>query len=177
MRIKRESVNRIEGKRGKTAMNQLDFNFKAGAREGAGHAPVRAEGQACTLIEMTGQRCGRLTVMARAGKDSKGQATWRCVCDCGNEITAAGSRLRAGSPSSCGCLRVERAGRRRIDMAGRRFGSWTALCPAADRISGHAAWKCRCDCGKVRVLSGDGLRRGNSRSCGCLRAKSRDYAP
>ncbi len=29
-------------------------------------------------------------------------------------------------------------------------------------------WLCECDCGKTKVISGVSLRRGNSKSCGCL---------
>lgn len=56
-----------------------------------------------------------------------------------------------------------------IDISGWRFGRWIAV----ERMPGssNARWLCRCDCGNVgQVLSGV-LRRGESRSCGCLRAE------
>lgn len=59
-------------------------------------------------IDMVGQRYGRLVVQAYAGRDEhNGNALWRCVCDCGNELVTDGYRLRHGSTSSCGCWRRE----------------------------------------------------------------------
>lgn len=56
------------------------------------------------LIDMTGQRVGRLTVVQRAPQnDAKGTAMWICICDCGEIRTLRGSVLRNGKTVSCGC--------------------------------------------------------------------------
>lgn len=34
--------------------------------------------------------------------------------------------------------------------------------------NGHALWLCKCDCGKEKIISGDSLQSGNTKSCGCL---------
>ena len=57
-------------------------------------------------LQMVGQRCGRLVVVAREGKQ-RTEATWRCRCDCGKEAVATGYRLRNGITQSCGCLHSE----------------------------------------------------------------------
>lgn len=61
------------------------------------------------LIDITGQRFGRLTVLrkgpTRPGK--MGGSNWICICDCGNETMTVGSQLRKGSTKSCGCLAKE----------------------------------------------------------------------
>jgi hypothetical protein len=58
------------------------------------------------LIDMTGEKRGRLTVIARA--DNYGtRAAWHCVCDCGNQVIVDGKKLRTGHTKSCGCYRVE----------------------------------------------------------------------
>ena len=59
------------------------------------------------LIDLTGQRFGRISVksFSHIGKD--GCAVWKCVCDCGNEICVRGHDLRTGNTKSCGCLRRE----------------------------------------------------------------------
>lgn len=65
-----------------------------------------------TLVDMTGQRVGRLTVLGR-GEDyilrsGKRRARWECVCDCGTLTLVVGQNLRSNGAtlptSSCGCL-------------------------------------------------------------------------
>lgn len=56
------------------------------------------------LIDITGQRFGRLVVLNDAGRTDQGKAKWRCRCDCGAEIITRGSSLRNGATRSCGCL-------------------------------------------------------------------------
>lgn len=60
------------------------------------------------LIDLTGQRFGRLTVIQKA-KPQPGctNARWLCKCDCGNEIAVRSTVLRKGESTSCGCYRSE----------------------------------------------------------------------
>ncbi len=58
------------------------------------------------LIDLTGQRFGRLVVVERAGMDGQ-YPTWLCRCDCGNTIITRGTYLRRGDTQSCGCLHRE----------------------------------------------------------------------
>ena len=54
------------------------------------------------------------------------------------------------------------------DMRGLTFGRLTVLFLADHRIGRLAAWHCRCECGAVPVVAGAQLRKGRTRSCGCL---------
>lgn len=63
------------------------------------------------LIDLTGQRFGRLTVVGRAENAKNGTAQWLCQCDCGGTIIARGGNLCRGGTRSCGCLRKELAAR------------------------------------------------------------------
>ena len=59
-----------------------------------------------TLIDMAGNKFGRLIIESRA--DNKGtRAAWNCVCECGNRLVVDGKKLRSGHTKSCGCYRVE----------------------------------------------------------------------
>ena len=60
-------------------------------------------------IDMTGRVIGRLLVIEECGRDSRGEALWRCRCECGNEVIVLGSNLRNEHTTSCGCFRRERA--------------------------------------------------------------------
>ena len=55
----------------------------------------------------TGNKYGHLTVIARAGSNSGGQAMWECECDCPAHphIIVTGDNLRRGHTQSCGCER------------------------------------------------------------------------
>ena len=57
------------------------------------------------LIDETGNRYNRLTVIKRQGNDVQGRAAWLCKCDCGNETVVSGGNLRTGMVKSCGCSR------------------------------------------------------------------------
>lgn len=60
------------------------------------------------LIDLTGQKYGRLTVVERAGKTVHGEhAKWICQCECGSVTTVIGKNLRIGTTTSCGCVHKE----------------------------------------------------------------------
>jgi pentatricopeptide repeat protein len=59
-----------------------------------------------------------------------------------------------------------------IDLRGQRFGRWTVLARSKQRGETRTRWLCRCDDGVERVVFGNDLRRGNSKSCGCLRRET-----
>ena len=54
-----------------------------------------------------------------------------------------------------------------IDLTGKRFGRWIVL-EKTDNKSGKVAWLCKCDCGTKKKIIGNSLKRGDSKSCGCL---------
>lgn len=60
-----------------------------------------------SLIDLTGQRFGRLVVVKRVDHEKKGQARWLCRCDCGKEKVVQSYDLRSGNTQSCGCQRQE----------------------------------------------------------------------
>lgn len=65
------------------------------------------------LIDMTGQRFGRWTVLSQAGNNPGGGALWSAICDCGTERVVLGGDVRNGKSKSCGCLKDEVTGARR----------------------------------------------------------------
>lgn len=71
---------------------------------------------------------------------------------------------------------VERKTTRRAhnfkDIAGQRFGRLTAIEPLARAPKTRQMWRCQCDCGGTVVTAGSSLRRGITRSCGCIRRES-----
>lgn len=59
------------------------------------------------LIDPTGQKFGRLTVIERTDTPDhvKNGTFWKCLCDCGNYHIAEATNLKRGNVLSCGCLK------------------------------------------------------------------------
>jgi hypothetical protein len=57
------------------------------------------------FIDMTGRKCGHLTVLRQSGLLA-GKPAWECLCKCGTTIVTRGSDLRMGKSTSCGCHRI-----------------------------------------------------------------------
>lgn len=55
-----------------------------------------------------------------------------------------------------------------FDLRGQRFGKLVVLSFAGISRT-RSTWLCVCDCGRQKVISAGTLKRGNTRSCGCLR--------
>jgi hypothetical protein len=63
------------------------------------------------LIDLTGNKYGRLSVLQRA-ENIGSQPAWDCVCDCGvRKPRVLGYELRDGGTQSCGCWRNEVTGK------------------------------------------------------------------
>lgn len=59
------------------------------------------------------------------------------------------------------------------DITGQRFGNLTVLKPDFKDRRGEWHWLCLCDCGSTKSVSGNKLRSGNTKSCGCLQREHR----
>lgn len=60
---------------------------------------------------------------------------------------------------------------KRIDVTGQTYGQLTAICPSPTRQAG-SYWMWRCSCGAEREIRVANVRRGLTRSCGCLRRET-----
>ena len=140
------------------------------------------------LIDITGQRFGKLLVLKRAVDDfidvhGHHFAQWECICDCGRETIAQGRYLRSGKKTSCGICKLDEEfqnqttigdnGRVIADLTGRTFNRLTVLGRGDDYIlrSGvHSLrWKCQCSCGNISLVPTHMLISGKRKSCGCIR--------
>ena len=59
-------------------------------------------------IDLTGQRFGRLVVLAKTSSDKHGKTHWKCQCVCGGIANPTTADLMSGNTTSCGCLRTEK---------------------------------------------------------------------
>ena len=80
------------------------------------------------IIDLTGQRFGRFTVIRRSDRLAySSEAAWLCLCDCGNERVVKGSKLRSGRSRSCGCLLASQLSERNAATKTTHGGSTSRL--------------------------------------------------
>jgi len=88
----------------------------------------------CQMIDLTGQRFGRLAVTGRAPSRG-GDTYWYCACDCGTTMKVVrGKDLRKGAVQSCRCLfkellsaRSTTHGQSRRGHRSPEYTSWAAM--------------------------------------------------
>lgn len=56
--------------------------------------------------DIAGRCFGRLTALEPTGEKERTDRIWRCLCDCGREVSLPATRLLTGNTLSCGCLRA-----------------------------------------------------------------------
>lgn len=56
-----------------------------------------------SLIDLTGQRFGKLVVIKRVPNVKRNATRFLCRCDCGKEVVRLSSSLKKGCAVSCGC--------------------------------------------------------------------------
>jgi len=88
----------------------------------------------------------------------------RCRCSCGNTRDVVLRLLKIGDVKSCGCLSKTN---HLLTPVGEVFGLLTVL----EHLPGKPArCRCQCKCGNiVPSVALKNLRKGNTKSCGCLR--------
>ena len=59
------------------------------------------------LINILGNKYGRLTVVGRGPNLKRRGSRWLCECECGNTCVVDSTSLRSGNTKSCGCLAIE----------------------------------------------------------------------
>ena len=56
------------------------------------------------LIDLTGKKYGKLTVIKISPDSSNSHKKWLCKCECGNLTSVLGYNLKNGNTQSCGCF-------------------------------------------------------------------------
>lgn len=113
------------------------------------------------MVDITGQTFNELRAIRYIGN-----RLWECECSCGKIINVSSYALRKGSIKSCGHGIFK-------DITGENFGEWEVL-EYAGSDHGNSLWKCRCSCGNERIVHGNRLKSGRSRSCGHATNKFKD---
>lgn len=124
---------------------------------------LHAETEAKKRKVKVGDKFGMLTVVRQS--EHKGiHIRWDCLCDCGKSTNRSTNNLRTANNPNCGCARKTKAS----NIVGLRSGKLVVVERDKTVDSPRAHWRCQCDCGNTCVVSGTSLRRGDTKSCGCL---------
>lgn len=129
------------------------------------------------MIDITGQRFGKLTVIENAGKLDGRRYSWKCHCDCGKECVVEGVRLRSGNTKSCGCGKYDGLTKHNEQQSldayilpETRFGKLTVVQDIGFRkqtaTKSRRWYLCQCDCGNEKEVMGNMLKSGQVSSCG-----------
>lgn len=123
------------------------------------------------LIDLTGQKFGRLLVLERDYEYQKKhnyiKPYWKCRCNCGKIVTVMGKSLREGKTKSCGCFNKDTTKKLNfVDITNQKFGLLTPL-----KYLDNSKWLCKCNCGNETIVTTSHLKSGHTISCGCLRSK------
>lgn len=83
------------------------------------------------LLDLIGQKFGRLKVIQRSDKKQLRETCWLCICDCGGKIIVRGSSLRKGDTKSCGCLKKGgnnlKHGHSRVGQRSKTYRTWRGM--------------------------------------------------
>lgn len=121
-------------------------------------------------IDMVGEKYGYLTVVKYHHSGNK-TIYWECLCDCGKTaIVSRTNLIRKFGTKSCGCKKYAKETKGMKDETGNKYGNLAVISYSHSKDK-KVFWRCVCDCGNEKIVSGRSLRNGSTKSCGCYRRK------
>lgn len=125
------------------------------------------------VLDLTGKKINKWTVLSRAENNSRGGSMWLCECECGTLKIVRGYTLKKGTSKSCGCLQRKRASEKNFkNLIGQKFGRLTVINYIGSDNNKKSLWNCQCDCEAktiIKVRTSD-LTSGKTTSCGCIKS-------
>lgn len=120
--------------------------------------------------DLTGRIFGNLKVLERDQFAPPGRSKWLCKCKCGNVVSVYRNHLTCGGTTSCGCAR------KYVNLKelkpGTKFGRLEVVCRTEKKSGNSYMYKCRCECGSTCFVSSASLKKGTTKSCGCLASEN-----
>lgn len=95
-------------------------------------------------------------------KTDDGHSIWRIKCHCGNVFNSSVNNIsRIKTCPECRPNRIE------IEV-NQKYGMLTVLEKTDEKPNRCISWKCKCDCGRIKIVTSTSLRTGSVTSCGCI---------
>jgi hypothetical protein len=120
-------------------------------------------GRRTNAKDWTGQKYNHLTFIRATDQKKSSNILWEVVCDCGNTRIVVPHLVERGITVSCGCIKNTNA----KDWSGKKFYSLTIIKPTKDKRGTNILWEALCECGNIRIVSPNDVKRGLIKSCGC----------
>lgn len=86
------------------------------------------------MIDLIGQKFGRLVIIRKINNDLRGNHRWICQCDCGKKTIVLGNNLRNNNTRSCGCLRTKH-GNSKVGKISKTYKSWQQMVQRCTNIN------------------------------------------
>lgn len=115
------------------------------------------------IKDLTNERFGNLVVLYDTKERKNRQVVWHCICDCGKETDVVGQALRSGHTKSCGCGNYQ--SKNVEDLTNQVFNKLTVIERYGSDKNRHALWKCKCECGNIRIATTSELKQQNVKEC------------
>lgn len=115
---------------------------------------------------LIGKKVNKVTILKIDNSKPHGKGVeirFLCKCDCGNIFSSGKSGLVHEYVYSCGCEK-----RLQYDLLGEKFGKLSVIENIGLSKHREMLWKCKCDCGNETIVNSYSLRKGSTKSCGCL---------
>ena len=131
---------------------------------------------------MINKRFGKLVVIEDLGVRYFGQYKKhyiKCKCDCGKIHITDYYSLINGKCKSCGCYKsvsTKNIVRKEFkSLIGQRFGKLKVIklekTEPTKQGKNYYFYRCKCDCGNECIVNKIYLKRGQTKSCGCLKGR------
>lgn len=95
------------------------------------------------------------------------------ICDCGEVTELELSRVVSGYIKSCGCSKEQSYKKLVTTKVGDTFTRLKVLEIYSGTAKNGTSALCRCDCGNTKITTLRSLKRGDTKSCGCLNLETR----
>ncbi|WP_195264571.1 AP2 domain-containing protein [Clostridium sp. 1001275B_160808_H3] len=113
---------------------------------------------------LIGSKFNMLTIIDSEFRNKK--TYYLCKCECGNEKWIRADSVTSEKQKSCGCLSKKKQFKHK-DLTGNKIGRLTVLEEVNKKVEKYY-YKCKCDCGNIKVIEADLLTTEKTKSCGCL---------
>lgn len=87
------------------------------------------------ILDLKGQKYGRLTALKMVERNSSNKVQWLCKCDCGNLVKVTTGHLRSGHTKSCGCYNIESSISTNISHGGKGTRLYNIWCDMKKRCN------------------------------------------